>query len=231
MSDYYMGRELPGELPPGARIPDVTPPEGVVLQKIGLDGWNRKYLYQAGIGGDGTRYERKMLVAEIAPDSMEVPRTSTGIERPALPTRAPVLGMERLSGRASPVMSPSSLPLMQNGPRLGQIAPSGQGPSAAPQGPEPGACPGPIEMPDGHTVNPEDPITFKDLCTIMPYLIESLKGPQGPQGPRTGPVPLTGQAPGGATVISPPSGMFGQGGAPGGGGGMMGFGEIGRAHV
>lgn len=77
-------------------------------------------------------------------------------------------------------------------------------------------------MPDGSTLYPDDAISLKVLCEILPYLVENLRSMMAPQGPRTGPVPLTGQQGGPyATMISPPSGMFGQGGAPGAGGGSM----------
>lgn len=210
MTDFFMGRELPPELPPGSHLPDVTPPEGVVFTKVGMDGYIRKYLRHSGLGSDGRRWERNLLVLETPPNTLTLPGNVMGMVRPVPGARQEV--------------APNSIPISGNGPRLGQI--SQTAPSGPPDyaGPAPLACPGPIEMPDGHTINPDDPITLKDLCDIVPYLVESLKGAMGPAS-RTGPVPLTGQQPGGpyATAISPPSGMFGQGGA-GGGGAMMGFG-------
>jgi hypothetical protein len=81
-------------------------------------------------------------------------------------------------------------------------------------------------MPDGHTINPDSTLTLKDLCDLLPYLVQNIKNiAKSERQGRTGPVPLANQ-PGGpyATVISPPSGFFGQGGAMGaGGGGMAGF--------
>lgn len=205
MTDYYMGMELPPELPSGSRLPDVTPPEGVVFRKVGMDGWTRKYLRHSGLGGNGRPWERNLLVAEIPPDTMAIPSNAMG-------------GMVR--GRASAVMT-SPIQLVQNGQKLGQVQSSGSAPVQ--DLPPAEDCPLlPVEMPDGRTLNPDDPLTLRDLCEIVPHLIESMK--TGPKGQRTGPVPLTGQqgAPY-ATVISPPSGMFGAGGAPGGGrGGLQG---------
>jgi hypothetical protein len=252
VSDYFMGMELPPELPEGAALPEVTPPEGVVFQKTGLDGWTRKYLRHAGLGSDGRRFERNLLVHEAPPGVLELPRSSMGgMER--APRQAPSGGYRNIplvSDRRSMVASDfnrgqsvpiqmgragrdgtSQIQIAQVGPRLGQISPTA--PTApvvstdpnVPESPSLLTCPGPVEMPDGATLKPDDPITLKHLCDILPYLIESLKAEMGPGGPQTGPVPLVGQQPGGpyATAISPPSGMFGQGGAGGGGGSMAGF--------
>lgn len=219
-----MGEEIQAiELPPGAPVPKITPPEGVILTKRGLDGVTRKILYQTRLGSRGEVVPRSMIIREILPDPMDIPRTSMGIDR------------SHAGGRAKPLMSGSPVPVVAGGGlRLGQISPTSPTappvssnpdaelqPPQAPPGTQPGACPGPIEMPDGRVINPDDAITLKDFCEMAPYFLETLKDMAN--GPRTGPVSLVGQPSGYAQVVSPAGGMFGQGGMNGAGGGMAGF--------
>jgi len=102
-------------------------------------------------------------------------------------------------------------------------------------------CPNdaPVELSDGTIIKPEDNIRLKDLCEIVPLILETMQagGPAaGPQGVTPGaPVPIAGRAPGfnspvangfGARpgAVAPPAGFGGQGQRGGGGGGFGGGG-------
>lgn len=98
------------------------------------------------------------------------------------------------------------------------------------------ACPkdAPVELSDGRIIRPDDTIMLKDLCEIVPLIMETIAG-QSAQGGKGGvtpgaPVPISGRAPG--AFSSPVANGFGgrpgsiPGMAPGqgGGGGGGGFG-------
>lgn len=97
------------------------------------------------------------------------------------------------------------------------------------------ACPkdAPVELSDGTIIKPEDNIRLKDLCEIVPLIMETLQGAQAQGQGKVAPgqaVPISGRAPG--SFSSPVANGFGgkpgsiPGMAPGqgGGGGGGGFG-------
>lgn len=288
MSDYMSEAELGAqELPQGAPVPKFTPPQGVIMSRVGKDGWTRKYLYRAGIV-EGKPWQKQFLVSEIPPTALvPLPRTYETsqsimagpslpppqaaselplavIERPStrldLSRREPLkMDLQRMDlpkmdlqkmempkmGIARPlplkVAAPRNQPAMGAG-RLGQAFPIGGGTlpagqpvfnqqpaSPLPPPPPEEVCPvGPMQMPDGRLLNPDDTITLKDLCAMMPTIAKALTGGQGQGGQRLGPVPVVGQQQGGMQSIAAPN-AFGQpgagpGGGPAGGGGGMGFG-------
>jgi hypothetical protein len=308
MSEYMAGSELGAqELPHGSPVPKHTPPEGVIMSRVGKDGWTRKYLYRAGII-EGKPWQKQFLVSEIPPTSLvPLPRTYETTQSimagPELPppqaaSELPlsVLGTQRMEVQRSLRMEPQRLPIrmepqrmmtpvmepprmdlqrmdlprmdlqkmempklgaarplplkvaphspMMGNSRLGQAFPIGggtlpagqpmfnqpQAPAApaAPAAPEE-ACPvGPMQLPDGRMLNPDDTMTLKDLCAIIPSIAKALTGGQNQGGQRLGPVPVVGQQQGGLQSITAPN-AFGQpgagpGGGPAGGGGGMGFG-------
>ncbi len=101
---------------------------------------------------------------------------------------------------------------------LGQTAPA---PAAAPAASTPpattGKCPGAVEMPDGRTIEPEDNVSLKDLCELMPFLVQTLTDFQSKN---TGPgskIPLVGNQPVPGNPYGRPTGGWvgGGGGAPG----------------
>lgn len=132
-------------------------------------------------------------------------------------------------------VAPQKAPMLGNSkPRLGQAFPIGGGtlptgtPALLPQvqppaAPEP-ACPvGPMTLPDGRVLNPDDPITLADLCAVMPSIAKALGVAPKAGGQSLGPVPMAGQPNGMQSIAAPTA--FGQpGGGPGGGGGGFGFG-------
>jgi hypothetical protein len=229
MNDYLGAPELPQNAP----LPKKTPPSGVVISRTGQDGWTRKFLYRAGLGSDGKPWQKSFLVSEQPPrDLTFVPREP--YEAPELPPSLPPAEvMEALAPPERPLGFPTStmarpmalklsatpMPMLGNA-RLGQAYPIGGGtlPPAPPAPlPEP-LCPvGPMQMPDGRLLNPDDPITLADLCAMMPTFAKALLAPAPG---RTGAVPLVGQVPGGAMPVAGASPF---GAAPGGGGGF-GFG-------
>lgn len=104
------------------------------------------------------------------------------------------------------------------------------------------ACPNdaPVELSDGTVVKPEDNISLKALCEIVPLILETMQaaaanapGAKGQVTPGA-PVPVRGGAPGFTSPVAPgfggrpgaiaPPGGFGQQGQGGGGGGGGGFG-------
>ncbi len=89
----------------------------------------------------------------------------------------------------------------------------------------PAACLKAIQLPDGTVINPDDVITLKDLCAMIPYLKEAgLGAPKGPVRPG-GPIPVVsntpGQMMGGLPSFGPAGSPFGQGGGGGGGGNVV----------
>jgi hypothetical protein len=121
--------------------------------------------------------------------------------------------------RAQQVDSPGLRTL----PFLGQ-----QAPPQAPAAPPPvqyQKCPGPIQMPDGRVIEPDDYMRLNDICEIMPFLIDAMGiAAQQARGLTPGQrVPLVGQTPGGVQPVPSQTG-FGSASFGGGGGAMIGGG-------
>lgn len=106
-------------------------------------------------------------------------------------------------------------------------------------------CPNdaPVELSDGTVVKPDDTIRLRDLCEIVPLILETMQaaaaatpGPTGRVTPGM-PVPVRGGVPGFNSRVAPgfgskpgsiaPAGSFGQQGGQGGGGGGGGGGGFG----
>lgn len=121
--------------------------------------------------------------------------------------------------RAQQVDSPGLRTL----PFLGQQAPP-QAPAAQPPV-QYQKCPGPIQMPDGRVIEPDDYIKFTDMCEIMPFLLDAMGiAAQQARGLTPGQrVPVVGQTPGGAQSVPAQAG-FGSSQGPYGGGGGASFG-------
>lgn len=143
----------------------------------------------------------------------------------------------------------SSVPFVGHGPLLGQMqtpptpAPAPVGPPsdgalplanatppappAEPVGPD---CTRSLQLPDGTVINPEDSITLKDFCAMIPWL-ESLLQKNAPSSSPNGPIRPGGRIPlsVGVPSFGPAGGPFAQGGfgGGGGGGGVPGAGPIG----
>lgn len=139
-----------------------------------------------------------------------IPRTSMG---------GPTAFLEK-EVRLMSVIGPS----LGNGPKNGMIAAPSMGQTApAPAPAPPGECPGAVEMPDGRVIQPEDGIALRDLCELMPFLLESYGERQkaeagnGPLAPGKS-VPIAGQPQSGPGAV-PTSSQFGPAGGMGGGGG------------
>jgi|FLYN01.1.fsa_nt_gi hypothetical protein len=128
-------------------------------------------------------------------------------------------------------------PAMPAGPQ--PAAPSVP-PSPPPPPPPPSPftrCPGPIEMPDGRVIEPDDPITLNDLCELLPFLVSSAAEAAAKAAPGISagqPVPLApppgipgagpGVGPAGPVPISPPGGPLRGAGFPSFGPASGGFG-------
>lgn len=86
----------------------------------------------------------------------------------------------------------------------------------------PACATAPIQLPDGTIINPDDAITLKDLCVMIPYLEKRLQQdmPQQQNGPVRpgGPIPLSRGFPG-LPSFGPAGSGFAQGGFGGAGGG------------
>lgn len=134
--------------------------------------------------------------------------------------------------------SPVELLAARNVPVLGQTqptqAPAQQQPAATPEAaPSVTKCPGPVVLPDGRILEPDDYIRLSDLCEIMPTLLNAMRASMAP-GQQ---VRVAGGIPGVQGVPSPgmfsgagPLGPYAQGAAGGGfGGGGGGVGPRGPA--
>ena len=174
--------------------------------------------------------------------SAPIPVDDNGVMTP----KNPVQASRALGGPTSFLEGAVRLHAL-GGPSLGQVpqknyspgvplgvypAQAGAVPAAPAQAPAPevgvavpGECPGAVEMPDGSVIEPEHNIRLKDLCELMPFLLESYAemqkaaGKGGPLAPGQQ-VPIAGQVPGGAGAVPSSSSQF----SPGRGGGGGGFG-------
>lgn len=127
-----------------------------------------------------------------------------GAGRPVMGQAAP----PGVSQPAAPAAAPAAAPL-----------PFSQAP-AAPAAPPalPAVCDRAVQLPDGTVLNPDDAITFKDFCALLPYILKAEK-PSAP-GPRPGGgIPIS-QGFGAVPSFGPAASPFGQGGGGGGGGGQ-----------
>jgi hypothetical protein len=229
--EFFMGQRLTQqELPPNVPRPARTPAEGVIVTDIAPDGWSRRYLYMAG----PERTPEEIMISETPPSGQP-------IEGPGRPR---AMGVRIMGGLIKPqnLLQRRSLPIV----RMGQAVAPGPVPQPPPPPPPaeptapPGTCPGPVQMPDGRVVKPEDGISLKDLCEIMPLLLDAYRSAAGlargrggpgapgapPYGGPGGPIPLTGgppgsPMPGGFPSFGPGTGTFGGGGGGGGGGGPI----------
>lgn len=109
---------------------------------------------------------------------------------------------------------------------LGQAAaPAPGAPPPAPVAPPGSKCPGAVEMPDGRVIEPDGLIALKDLCELVPFLIETLTNLQT-QGLAPGQkLSVVGGQPG--VLAIPNQGSFGPAGGgfrAGGPGGFVGGG-------
>lgn len=203
MAEFFMGQELiQAELPPNSPRPAETPPEGIIMTDVSDDGWARRYLYTSHMGK-----VENVLIREIPPDS-----SRRGLA-------------QKIIGGATAFMQ-QAVPL-----RMGQaIAPGPvppRPPAAAPPpvaaAPLPRRCPGPVEMPDGRIIEPDDPVTLNDICELMPLLLEAYKAVESRAPTR----PLT-TAPSGMPVPTGGFPSFGPSTGPfGGGGGRAPSGQLG----
>lgn len=178
---------------------------------------------------------------------------------PSLPVGGPTGLMQKnlaLQTESTPRIGPAGLGASQRAniaapasrslvlaPKLGQIQPPSapQAPAAPPAPPSsaplppPQAvatkCPGPVELTDGHVIEPEDYIKLSDLCELVPFLVESELQAKAKQiAAKAGVSPgqalsLVGQQQGSMSAVGAGSPFGGQGGGGGGGGG--GFGGFG----
>lgn len=238
MKDFYMGAVVEvEELALGANPPETTPPHGVIVSQRETDGWTRRYLYRRYSDLSGKRVETKVLYSEMRPEAgAELGRGMIQVAVPFQPaTRAPAPAMD---GRVRFPMN-SQVKLVG----MGQAAPPAAPPAAAPTGPPlpidqpvplsrapvapgtppppalPAVCDRAMQLPDGTILNPDDNLTFKDFCALLPYIMEQKKS-QAPPGPVRpgGPIPLS-NAIGAVPSFGPAGSPFGQGGGGGGGGG------------
>lgn len=145
--------------------------------------------------------------------------------------RTPVLGQTSTAPAATP-------PPAQVGPPAETPIPLTQAPAAIPQAspaplptppvgtpaaapapaPSPSAqslqiaCATPMQLPDGTILNPDDPVLFKELCQLIPYLLKIARPVEQKKAP--GAIPLI-KNPGFLPSFGPAGSPFGQGGASG----------------
>lgn len=161
------------ELPANSPRPAETPAEGVIVTDISPDGWTRKYVYKSHMGSaeetllSETAPDRRAKKAEMIPTAGRIPMGLGHNPQPRF--GAPGLGL----GQSRSFGSPRHMV-----PMLGQAPP--EAPAPAPP-PLPPACPGPLQMPDGRVINPEDSLSLENLCEILPFLLEA-EGKKGGGG-------------------------------------------------
>lgn len=168
-------------------------------------------------------------------------------------TPIPFQSLETRALAAQPIMDTrlnfppgSQVKLAGSGrPVIGQAAPQDLAQPPAPAAPAPAAAPLPfskapapavppppglpavcdrsIQLPDGTILNPDDALTFKDFCALLPY-IEKAEKPAAPGRRPGGGIPVN-QGFGAVPSFGPAGSPFGQGGSPFGGGGGGGGGQ------
>lgn len=202
MPEFFMGQELTQvELPANTPRPPETPPEGVIVTDIDPDGWARKYLYTSYMGAVD-----EVLIREIPP-ARSLSQGGMGARLGGAPT---AFMTKPVSLRMGQAVGPGLVP---------QRPPSA--PAAPPPPPStPAKCPGPLEMPDGRIIQPDDNLTLTDLCEITPFLYEAYRKAEGqtPSRAPSGPLPISSGRPGapvpgsGFPSMGPSTGSFGGGG-------------------
>lgn len=96
---------------------------------------------------------------------------------------------------------------------LGQAAPAAPAQGAAPAAPSTGGkCPGAVEMPDGRVIEPGDSVSLKDLCELIPFLVETLTDLQAKGLSPGQKVPVVGQQANGQMAVPTQGGAFGPAG-------------------
>ena len=148
-----------------------------------------------------------------------LPRLGSPVAAPPMAVGSvPLLGQGQLPQAPSAMIGPPSPSNVQPGSAM---IPSAGQQSAPPAPVQYRKCPGPIELPDGRVIEPDDYLRLNDICEIMPYLIEAL-GAAGKGGLAPGQsVPLVGGRQSGAQPV-PGHPSFGPAGGPFGGGGTGG---------
>lgn len=256
MGEFYMGEEI-AELELGSPLPAVLPSKGLIVPSLDGDGWTRKYLHQDGgrkiliseippPKGSPAMGESRPIPFAGRPGAGNVPSLPFQGNQTPLPGKSPFgigqpmegrpgQGTVPVRGLGAPIPSLLPIRLAQSSDPTLPAAPTAPAPAAGgtpvPFDGDCKVCPGPMEMPDGRIIQPEDSITLKDICAMMPVLLDRACGPGGfqksqeaaPQGPYpTQPIRVTPGFPG----MGPGNGPFGQGagfgGAGGGGGGLPG---------
>lgn len=232
------------ELPVGSPEPSLTPPEGVILPVLEADGWTRKYLVRTTMGADGRPRRSRVRFAEIPPlqgHAAAAPTRALSVPAPQSPSSLEVPGnrmvtpsMVQLSGNPRRTMGqafpigggtlPAGRPSYPGdfpaAPKAPTQAPAGEAPKDEPVCPE-----GPIQLKDGSFLAPDDPLTFAQLCELMPVVAEALevvRKNRGGQGGRLGPVSVVGGFQGAPAAV-PGMNPFGQAQGPSGGGGGFGW--------
>ncbi len=122
---------------------------------------------------------RELTLRQSAPPPQAPALRGSGASPiPAAPTAALGSGSRLgLPSRGGPMGKPLTLV----GKNLGQAAPAAPPAPSAPQQPSPDdvalsfarQCPGPVEMSDGHIIEPQDFIKLQDLCELVPFLTEA----------------------------------------------------------
>lgn len=143
---------------------------------------------------------------------------------PLVMKTAPKLGN---SGESDPKIAGADLVAVRPVPVLGQSQAAPAVDPAAQDVPVT-KCPGPVALPDGRVLEPDDYIKLADLCEIMPYLMNAMAAAQKGPGAQ---VRVAGGIPGVQGVPTPgmfagpgPLGPYAQGAAGGGFGGVGGGG-------
>jgi hypothetical protein len=151
--------------------------------------------------------------------TQEAKRDLYPVSNPIVSGTPMAAGMAQMGGSPSAFMH-NQVPLRG----LGQAAPA-----ASPEAPPPsgGKCPGAVEMPDGRVIEPEDGVSLKDLCELMPFLVETLTNLQSKGLAPGQKLSVVGQKGAGVAAVPTAAGSFGpagQGGGPFGSTGGMSFG-------
>ena len=115
-------------------------------------------------------------------------------------------GLSQMGGSSR--FAQHEVPLRQ----LGQAAPAAPAPGAAPAPSTGGKCPGAVEMPDGRVIEPGDSVSLKDLCELIPFLVETLTDLQAKGLSPGQKVPVVGQQANGQMAVPTQGGAFGPAG-------------------